>query len=33
MINIVLDVMAGDEGVEANINGALASLDGTFTVF
>lgn len=32
MINIALDVMAGDEGVEANVNGALAALDGTFVV-
>ena len=32
MINIALDVMAGDEGVEANINGALAALDGKFII-
>jgi glycerol-3-phosphate acyltransferase PlsX len=32
MIKIALDVMAGDKGINANIDGALSSLDGSFMV-
>ena len=32
MIKIALDVMAGDKGIDANIDGALSSLDGSFMV-